>query len=74
MNRLKGYYANWYVRQRKTNAMWFHLYVKSKRQNKQITGQKQTLRYWKLAVAREKGGRGIGQISEQDQKVEKKVI
>ena len=30
------------IRQRKTNAMWFHLYVEPKKQNKE---QKQTQKY-----------------------------
>ena len=30
------YYAKWNASHRKTSAMWFHLYVESKKQNKLI--------------------------------------
>ena len=46
MDGLRGYYAKW-NRQREKNAVWYHLYVESKKHNKiaNITKKKLTHRY-----------------------------
>ena len=31
MDGLGGYYAKWFKSDRKTNAIWYHLYVESKK-------------------------------------------
>ena len=60
------YYAKWNVRQRKTNTVWFHLYVESKKQNKQKTRNRIIDTQNKLVVAGEEGVGGIGKIDEED--------
>ena len=49
------------VRQRKTNTMWYHLYVESKKQHK--TNRKQTYRYreWVRVANKEEGGNEISE-------------
>ena len=60
MSGARGYYAKWNKSDReRTNAVWFHLYVESKRQNKwtNITKQKQSHRYREQVIARGEMGR-----------------
>ena len=47
------------VSQKKTNSVWFHLYMKSKKQNKQIKPNKIINTESKLVVAREEVVWGI---------------
>ena len=58
MDRPRWYYAKWNVSQRKTNIIWFHLLVESKKQHKQ-TKQKQTHRYRGQTDGWQMGG-GLG--------------
>ena len=59
MDGLWGCCAEWNVTEWKTNAIWLHLYVESKKQNKWLAEQKQTHRYRDiLTVARWKGIEG----------------
>ena len=63
MGGLGWYYAKWDVRQRKTNTICFHLYVKSERQTKQETHRYRD----KLVVARRNGvGKGADKIEDKD--------
>ena len=63
-----GYYAKWNVRQRKTNTVWYHLYVKSKKNNKWTNRIKHETDSWHreaLVVAREEGvGGWVQQVRE----------
>ena len=63
----RGYCANKLDRERKTNTIWFHLYVESKKQNKliNITKQKKSHRY-REQTARGKGYRGKREIGKRD--------
>ena len=61
MDGLGGHYAKWTKRQRKTNTVWYHLYVESKKYNKlvNITKKKQTHRYREQTGGYQRG-KGMG--------------
>ena len=54
-----GHYSKWNVRQRKTNAIWYHLYVEYKKYSELMNiAKKQTHRYRKKVVVT--CGMGVG--------------
>ena len=64
MDRPGGYYATCNIRPRKTNTIWYHLDVQSKKENKwkDLTKQKQTHKYRKQTS--DARGEGDGKMSE----------
>ena len=56
------------IRQRKANTMWFHLYVESKKQNKQIRTKFISYGEQILVVARWGGHWRVGEMGEGDQR------
>ena len=65
MDGLGEHYAKWNKSDRKTNTIWYHLYVESKKYNKlvNITKKKQTHRYREQTSSYQWGeGNGGGAI------------
>ena len=54
------------ISQRKTNTVWFHLYVETKKQNKQQNWNRLTDTENKCMVAKGDGGREMSEIGERD--------
>lgn len=61
------YYAEWkHVKLRKTNTLWFHLYVEAKIENKE-TNKKQT--HKRIDGCQGQGGGTMGKKGEEDWKI-----
>ena len=60
------------INSRKTNTVWFHIYVESRKQSKwtNMKKQKQNYRYREQMVDRGEGGGGKKVIDEGDQEVQ----